>query len=183
VAPPEAAQIAAWPSPSVGWLVARTNAPSDNFFAESLLKDLGAEFGGAGSTAAGASVVRSSVASLGARPRVVDGSGLSRRDRTTPRDVVDLVAAMDGSDNAAVFEASLAVAGRTGTLRKRMRSTAARDRCHAKTGTLSDVSALAGYCETTAGRRVAFAFLMNSINVNWAHTRQDRMTAGLARLG
>jgi D-alanyl-D-alanine carboxypeptidase/D-alanyl-D-alanine-endopeptidase (penicillin-binding protein 4) len=183
MAPPEAAQIAAWPSPNVGWLVARTNTPSDNFFAESLLKELGAEFGSGGSTAAGAGVVRSTVAALGAHPRLVDGSGLSRRDRTSPRDVVNLVEAMDRSADAGLFEASLPIAGRTGTLYKRLRSTPARDRCHAKTGTLSNVSALAGYCETTAGRRVAFAFLMNGINVNWAHTRQDRMTAALARFG
>ena len=183
VTPPEAAQLAVWPSPNVAELVARTNTPSDNFFAESLLKALGAEFGTSGSTGAGAAVVRATVAPLGAHPRLVDGSGLSRRDRTTPRDVVDLVAAMDRSDLAELFEASLPVAGRTGTLSKRMRRTAARDRCHAKTGTLSYVSALAGYCETRAGRRVAFAFLMNSVNVNWAHTRQDRMTAALARFG
>ena len=47
--------------------------------------------------------------------------------------------------------ASLPVAGRTGTLVHRMRGTAAQDRCQAKTGTLHDVSALAGYCTTTAG--------------------------------
>jgi D-alanyl-D-alanine carboxypeptidase/D-alanyl-D-alanine-endopeptidase (penicillin-binding protein 4) len=183
VTAPGAVPLTSWPSPTIGQLVALTNAPSDNFFAESLLKALGAEFGSGGSTAAGAAVVRSSVAGLGARPRLVDGSGLSRSDRTTPHDVVDLVAAMDRSDLAGVFEASLPVAGRTGTLRKRMRSSPARDRCHAKTGTLSDVSALAGYCDTIAGRRVAFAFLMNRINVDWAHTRQDRMTTALARFG
>jgi serine-type D-Ala-D-Ala carboxypeptidase/endopeptidase (penicillin-binding protein 4) len=175
--------VAAWPSPTVAELVARTNTPSDNFFAESLLKALGAEFGSRGSTAAGAAVVRSTVAGFGARPQFLDGSGLSRRDRTSPRDVVDVIDAMDRSDAAAIFEGSLPVAGRTGTLEKRMRKTAARGRCHAKTGTLADVSALAGYCDTRAGRRVAFAFLMNGINVNWAHRRQDRMTAALARFG
>jgi D-alanyl-D-alanine carboxypeptidase/D-alanyl-D-alanine-endopeptidase (penicillin-binding protein 4) len=183
VAPAEAVPVAAWPSPTVAELVARTNTPSDNFFAESLLKALGAEFGSSGSTAAGAAVVRSTVAGFGARPRLLDGSGLSRRDRTTPHDIVDVIDAMDRSDDAAIFEGSLPIAGRTGTLEKRMRKTAARGRCHAKTGTLSDVSALAGYCDTRAGRRVAFAFLMNGINVNWAHRRQDRMTAALARFG
>ena len=54
------------------------------------------------------------------------------------------------------------MAGRTGTLVHRMRGTAAQDRCQAKTGTLHDVSALAGYCTTTAGAHVAFAFLMNA---------------------
>jgi D-alanyl-D-alanine carboxypeptidase/D-alanyl-D-alanine-endopeptidase (penicillin-binding protein 4) len=64
-----------------------------------------------------------------------------------------------------------------------MRSTAANGRCRAKTGTLSDVSALAGICETIRGRRVAFAFLMNRTSVYWAHVRQDRMTSVLARYG
>jgi D-alanyl-D-alanine carboxypeptidase/D-alanyl-D-alanine-endopeptidase (penicillin-binding protein 4) len=183
IVPLGAVPLAAWSSPTIGRLVAATNTPSDNFFAESLLKALGAEFGSGGSTAAGAAVVRATVGPLGARPRLLDGSGLSRRDRTTPRDVVNLVAAMDASDLAEPFEASLPIAGRTGTLRKRMRSTSARDRCHAKTGTLSDVSALAGYCETVSGRRVAFAFLMNRIDPTWAHKRQDRMTTALARFG
>jgi D-alanyl-D-alanine carboxypeptidase/D-alanyl-D-alanine-endopeptidase (penicillin-binding protein 4) len=164
-------------------LVARTNTPSDNYLAEELLKAIGASFGVAGSTGAGATVVRATVERLGARPTVVDGSGLSRRDRTTPRDVVDLITAMDRRPEGEAFEASLPVVGRTGTMAKRLRRSAARGRCHAKTGTLSDVSALAGICDTTTGRRLAFAFLMNATSVYWAHVRQDRMTAALARYG
>jgi D-alanyl-D-alanine carboxypeptidase/D-alanyl-D-alanine-endopeptidase (penicillin-binding protein 4) len=183
VTPPEATPLTSWQSPTMAELVAATNTESDNFLAESLLKATGAEFGLSGSTAAGATVVRATAQELGARPRVFDGSGLSRRDRTTPRDVVGLIAAMDGSDVAAPFEASLPVAGRTGTLRKRMRRTTARDRCHAKTGTLSDVSALAGYCDALGGHRVAFAFLMNRVSISWAHLHQDRMTLALARYG
>ena len=79
------------------------------------------------------------------------------------------------------FGASLPVAGRSGTLYDRMRRTAARDRCQAKTGTLHDVSALAGYCETTAGARVAFAILMNYVNPYAARRLQDRMVSALAR--
>jgi|tagenome__1003787_1003787.scaffolds.fasta_scaffold20840962_1 D-alanyl-D-alanine carboxypeptidase/D-alanyl-D-alanine-endopeptidase (penicillin-binding protein 4) len=183
VTTPDATQLAQWISPTVGQLVARTNTPSDNFLAESLLKALGAEFGPAGSTAAGAAVVRSTVVGLGARPRLLDGSGLSRRDRTSPRDVVSLIRSMDRTANAPLFEGSLPVAGRTGTLSSRMRKSAARGRCHAKTGTLSDVSALAGLCDTRGGHRVAFAFLMNRVNVYSAHIHQDRMTAALARYG
>ena len=55
-----------------------------------------------------------------------------------------------------------------------MRGTAAQDRCHAKTGTLRDVSALAGYCNTTGGERVAFAFLMNRVYPSAARALQDR---------
>ena len=183
VTPPESTSLATSQSPTIARLVASTNTPSDNFLAESLLKALGAAFGLKGSTAAGATVVRATVQKLGARPRLLDGSGLSRRDRTTPRDVVNLIAAMDRSELAEPFESSLPIAGQTGTLSRRMRSTAARGRCHAKTGTLSDVSALAGFCETRAGRRVGFALLMNRVNVYSAHIHQDRITAALARYG
>jgi D-alanyl-D-alanine carboxypeptidase/D-alanyl-D-alanine-endopeptidase (penicillin-binding protein 4) len=179
----DATPLLSWISPDIGDIVARTNTPSDNYMAEELLKGLGARFGLAGSTAAGATVVRATVEDFGARPRLVDGSGLSRSDRTSPRDVVRLLTAMYRSDLVNVFENSLPVAGRTGTLSDRMRSSAASGRCRAKTGTLSDVSALAGICDTTRGRHVAFAFLMNRTSVPWAHVRQDRMTGILARYG
>jgi D-alanyl-D-alanine carboxypeptidase/D-alanyl-D-alanine-endopeptidase (penicillin-binding protein 4) len=183
VTPPEATQLDTWESPGIAQIVAWTNTPSDNFLAESLIKAIGAEFGLRGSTASGATVVRATVERFGARPRIMDGSGLSRRNRTTPRDVVSLIRGMDRSAAAAPFEASLPVAGRTGTLATRMRATVARDRCHAKTGTLSDVSALAGFCDTVRGRRVAFAFLMNRVGISAAHWHQDRMTVALARYG
>ena len=70
------------------------NVPSDNFFAETLIKALGMDFGSGGSTAAGASVVRSTVSELGLRTVAVDGSGLSRSNRTSPRAVVSLLTAM-----------------------------------------------------------------------------------------
>jgi D-alanyl-D-alanine carboxypeptidase/D-alanyl-D-alanine-endopeptidase (penicillin-binding protein 4) len=181
--PSGAQPLATWESLTIADIVARTNTPSDNFNAESLLKALGAEFGLRGSTGSGATVVRATVGRLGAAPRIMDGSGLSRRNRTSPHDVVDLLRGMDRSDAAQPFAASLAVAGRTGTLERRMRRTAARDRCRAKTGTLSDVSALAGYCRTRGGRRIAFAFLMNGVYTPAAQDRQDRMTAALARYG
>ena len=178
VAPPAATRLSELPSPPVTELVRRTNGPSDNFLAETLLKTLGAHFGGGGSTAAGARVVRSVMSGLGLRPRVIDGSGLSRANRTTPRQVVRLLSAMDADP---AFAESLAVAGRTGTLRKRMRGTPAQDSCRAKTGTLASVTTLAGYCETTVGGRVAFAFLMNGVSPYWGRRIQDRMTAALAR--
>ena len=62
-----------------------------------------------------------------------------------------------------------------------MRGTAAQDRCRAKTGTLRDVSALAGFCDTTGGERIAFAFLMNGVWPASARALQDRMTVALAR--
>ena len=118
---------------------------------------------------------------FGITPTVIDGSGLSRHDRTTPREVARLLEHMDASEAGVAFDESLAVIGRNGTVHNRMRGTAAQDRCHAKTGTLHDVSALAGFCNTTGGERVAFAFLMNRVYPRGARVLQDRMTVALAR--
>jgi D-alanyl-D-alanine carboxypeptidase/D-alanyl-D-alanine-endopeptidase (penicillin-binding protein 4) len=181
VAPANATELAVVQSPPVRDLIRLTNVPSDNFLAEMLVKDLGAQFAGVGTTAAGVGVVRAELASLGIHPRMVDGSGLSRADRTTPRQVVRLLETMHHQEVAGAFEGSLAVAGRTGTIRKRMRGTPAQDRCKAKTGTLIGVSALAGVCEAAGGHTIAFALLMNRAGVGRAHGVQDRVAAALAR--
>jgi D-alanyl-D-alanine carboxypeptidase/D-alanyl-D-alanine-endopeptidase (penicillin-binding protein 4) len=181
-APTGMTPLAHWDSPGLAAIVEAMNQPSDNYIAEMLVKSLGADYGTAGSTQAGAAVVRNAVARFKIAPKISDGSGLSRLDRTSPRQIVRLLSGMAGTEEAEAFDASLAVVGRNGTLIKRMRGTAAQDRCHAKTGTLHDVSTLAGYCRTASGRRVAFAFLMNSTTVWNAHPLQDHMTAALARL-
>jgi serine-type D-Ala-D-Ala carboxypeptidase/endopeptidase (penicillin-binding protein 4) len=181
VTPPEASEIAVDGSPPIGDLVRRTNVPSDNFLAEMLLKNLGAAYAGAGTTAAGGAVVRDTLDDFGIRPRIVDGSGLSRANRTTPRQVVRLLERMNGQEIATTWRTSLAVAGRTGTVKRRMRGTAAQGRCRVKTGTIRSVSNLAGVCTTTGGRTVAFAWLMNGVNPFGARRIQDRMTAALAR--
>jgi D-alanyl-D-alanine carboxypeptidase/D-alanyl-D-alanine-endopeptidase (penicillin-binding protein 4) len=181
LADPQAAVLGQWTSPTIAELTEQINRPSDNYAAETLLKGLGARFGGGGSTAGGARVVNSTLARFDVRPRVIDGSGLSRRNRTTPREVVRLLVEMANTETGDVFADSLAVAGRTGTLDRRMRGSAAQDACRAKTGTLNGVSNLAGYCDSRSGRRVAFAFLMSGVTVNGAHRLQDRMASSLAR--
>ncbi len=178
VTPEEATLVTSWHSAPVADLLRLMNPPSDNFMAETIVKVLGFRFGTSGSTTGGTRVVRGVLDELGLEPQVIDGSGLSRSDRTSPSEVVGLLEAMDGD---ASFTGSLAVAGRSGTLQFRMRGTSAQDRCRAKTGTLRDVSALAGYCTTTAGAHVAFAFLMNYVSPYGARTLQDRMTTALAR--
>jgi D-alanyl-D-alanine carboxypeptidase/D-alanyl-D-alanine-endopeptidase (penicillin-binding protein 4) len=179
-APVGAQPLATTTSAPIRDLIALTNVPSDNYLAETLLKDLGARFGGAGTTAAGVGVVQAQMAALGIHPRIVDGSGLSRADLTTPRQVVRLLARMHAEPLAGAFEGSLPVAGRTGTLVHRMRGTAAQDRCEAKTGTLIGVSSLAGLCSSAGGHVLAFAFLMNRVGQTSAHRAQDAMTAALA---
>ena len=178
--PSGARQLAALNSIPLKTLVQRTNTPSDNFYAETLVKDLGRRLGGVGSTTAGARVVHAQALEFGAKPTMVDGSGLSRRDRSSPRQIVTLLRAM--RTNGA-FRSSLAIAGRTGTLADRMRGTAAQSSCRAKTGTLHDVSALAGYCFTRSGRTLAFAILMNRVYPTSARNLQDAMAVAMVTKG
>jgi D-alanyl-D-alanine carboxypeptidase/D-alanyl-D-alanine-endopeptidase (penicillin-binding protein 4) len=170
-----------WESPTIANIVRTMNQPSDNYIAEMLIKGLGSQFGGEGSTSAGGRIIRETVSQFEINPAITDGSGLARSNRTSPREVVQLLAEMDQSEVAEAFDQSLAVIGRNGTVYNRMRGTAAQDNCHAKTGTLRDVSALAGYCDAEGGHRIAFAFLMNRVYPSGARTLQDRMTAALAR--
>src|SRR5262249_27044160 len=148
-------------SPTVGTFLAATLRPSNNFFAEMLLKRLGASRGGAkGTTRRGVRKVRRFARRVGAHMSMENGSGLSRADRASPREVARLLIAMDHRPNGAVYRRSLPLAGEQGTVAGRMNGTAADGRCRTKTGTLIGVSALSGYCAAGHGV-VAFSILMN----------------------
>jgi D-alanyl-D-alanine carboxypeptidase/D-alanyl-D-alanine-endopeptidase (penicillin-binding protein 4) len=181
-APAGATKIATWRSATIAELARQINVPSYNFGAEMLLKGVGAKVRGKGTTSRGAAAVRQTLGGFGLHPRVEDGSGLSRSDRTTPRQVAGLLEHMYGNPVGPEFQASLAVAGRSGTVAGRMRGTAAAGRCQLKTGTLSNVSALAGYCHTKDGRDISFALIMNRVSPTSARVLQDRIAVGIARL-
>ena len=179
-APATAERLVSVQSPSIARLIQLTNTPSDNYLAEMLLKGLGARFGGAGSTAAGAAVVHSELSGrFGIGPQLNDGSGLSRSDYTSPRQVVTVLRQMYTN---ADFYNSLAIAGQTGTLQDYSHGTAAQGNCHGKTGTLSDVANLAGYCHARDGHTLVFAFLANGLgNTDYVHAVEaDKMAAALA---
>lgn len=172
--------LAAVHGPTIATLIQMTNTPSDNYFAETLLKDLGARVGGAGSTAAGVGVVRSEIASqFGIFPRFNDGSGLSYYDSTTPQQVVTLLQRMAGNQ---YFTNSLAAAGETGTLQDVDHGTIAQGRCRGKTGTLAAVANVAGYCQARDGHTLAFAFLVNgNTATNYVHNvLEGRMMVAVA---
>ena len=75
---------------------------------------------------------------------------------------------------------NLAIAGRTGTLAKRMRRTAAAGRCQGKTGTLTGVSNLVGYCQAANGHLLAFAIFTDGIATAWPTCFQDHMAITIA---
>jgi D-alanyl-D-alanine carboxypeptidase/D-alanyl-D-alanine-endopeptidase (penicillin-binding protein 4) len=178
--PPGTGLITQVNSPAMATLIKLTNTPSDNFFAETLLKGIGARYGGAGTTAAGAAVVRSTLASrFGIHPRLNDGSGLSRSDFTTPRDIVTLLRQQQTN---VPFVSSLAIAGETGTLVDEMKGTIAQGKCEGKTGTLHDAANLVGYCTAADGHTLAFAFLINSVgNPDASHLLEASMAVSVAK--
>jgi D-alanyl-D-alanine carboxypeptidase/D-alanyl-D-alanine-endopeptidase (penicillin-binding protein 4) len=179
--PAGAIQLAQAQSPTLAQLLGLMLPPSDNFFAEMLLKDLGARYGGAGTTAAGAAVVITTISTLlGIHPHVVDGSGLSEEDKTSPYQVADLLVELASTPIGAVLREHMAVAGRTGTLELRMRDSAADGRCQGKTGTLTGVSNLVGYCQAADGHTLVFAIFTDGIPTETAHTFQDNMAITVA---
>jgi D-alanyl-D-alanine carboxypeptidase/D-alanyl-D-alanine-endopeptidase (penicillin-binding protein 4) len=179
--PPSAERVAMIRSPTLNRIVDTTDVYSDNFFAEMLIKLLGARLGGGGTTAAGASVVEAFASGHGSGVHAVDGSGLTRSNRASPRQVVSLLLAMRQDPAGDDFIQDLALAGKEGTVDERMHGTAAYGRCRTKTGTITGVSNLSGYCFNKSGRIMAFSILMNSVgNLSLAHLDQDRIAGAVA---
>lgn len=182
-APRSALPIAFDLSEPLATLLRQVNGESDNFAAETVLKELGVTIAERGSSASGARVVRKTLRDAGvplAGVRVADGSGLSRFDRLTVDALVAMLRA-GAADRAirSAFVSSLAVAGVSGTLERRLDVRPTRGRVIAKTGTTLRASALAGF----VGRRYVFAILQNGTPVPYWRAReaQDRFVTVLAR--
>jgi serine-type D-Ala-D-Ala carboxypeptidase/endopeptidase (penicillin-binding protein 4) len=181
VTPASAEPLATVRSPTMSQLVEATDVYSNNFFAEMLAKLLGAHFGGAGTTGAGTGVVERFARSHGSGIHAVDGSGLTRSNRASPAQVVGLLQAMQQGPVGDEFIQDLALAGHEGTVADRMDGTAAAGRCRTKTGTLTGVSALSGYCFNRSGRTMIFSILMGSVSdLSLAHYEQDKIAAAIA---
>ena len=168
-------------SPSMERLAGATNVPSNNFYAETLIKLIGARFGDGGSTRAGAAVVEEFASAHGSQVHAVDGSGLTRTNSSSPAQVASFLQSVRGEQFGEDFIQSLALAGREGTVASRMRGTAAEGRCRTKTGTLTAVSNLSGYCFNRSGKVMIFSILMNGVrNLSLAHLEQDLIAAAVA---
>lgn len=180
-APPFSTELARIESPPLTEIVNTTNVYSDNHFAEMLIKLLGARLGGAGSTAAGAQVVEQFARGHESGLHAVDGSGLTRSNRATPKQVVGLLKSMRGNPAGDEFIQDLALTGHEGTVADRMHGTAAYGRCRTKTGTLTGVSNLSGYCFNRDGKLMIFSILMGSVrDLGLAHAEQDSIAAEIA---
>jgi D-alanyl-D-alanine carboxypeptidase/D-alanyl-D-alanine-endopeptidase (penicillin-binding protein 4) len=182
VAPVDAATLASVNSPPMSTIVRTMNKPSDNWFAEMLDKDNGFVASHKGSTSAGVKAATRFARRLGSAVHLVDGSGLSRSDKASPYRVGRLLLSMQRRGEFTAFYNSLPIAGRDGTLSDRMRHGAAHNRCHAKTGSLSNVSALSGYCTARSGDVYVFSILMSRVHVSGARAIQDRMANAIAAI-
>jgi serine-type D-Ala-D-Ala carboxypeptidase/endopeptidase (penicillin-binding protein 4) len=179
--PLDAKSVAVIRSPPLSQIVNTTDVYSDNFFAEMLLKLLGARFGGAGTTAAGTHVVEAYARSLGSDIDQLDGSGLTHDNLASATDVAKLLIGVQKSEIGDEFIQDLALSGKEGTTAGRMKGTAAYGRCRLKTGTLTGVSNLSGYCFNTDGREMVFSTLMGSVaSTETAHLYQDKIAGAVA---
>lgn len=145
-----------------------TAKDSQNLHAELILRAVARARRGVGSREAGLQEMRMFLKEAGipaSEYRLDDGSGLSRTSLVTPGAVVKLLRFMYHSPNRENWLNLLPVGGEDGTLRLRLRGTAAAGRIHAKTGSLTHVTALSGYAERKDGTMLAFSFLANNESV------------------
>ncbi|MFN7974088.1 MAG: D-alanyl-D-alanine carboxypeptidase/D-alanyl-D-alanine-endopeptidase [Acidobacteriota bacterium] len=142
-----------------------TNKRSQNFYAEQILKTMGAELHGLGSFENGLDAVErylSRCAGVAAGSyHHADGSGLSRDNRFSPHAIASVLRAIGGASEGPAFLDSLPISGVDGTLEKRMVSGALAGRVRAKTGYLAEVSSLSGYLERGEDR-LPFSILINA---------------------
>jgi D-alanyl-D-alanine carboxypeptidase/D-alanyl-D-alanine-endopeptidase (penicillin-binding protein 4) len=142
------------------------NTHSVNPVADAIFLELARAVRGTPTREAGGAAVADALARLGVSPAglvQVDGSGLSREDRSSAAQITALVCAVLAADaaSAELFRSSLAVAGETGTLEGRMGGDSpARARVRAKTGFIAGVSALSGVALLADGRERVFSILV-----------------------
>ncbi len=178
-APEGAHQVASLPSLPMSGLVAELIGDSDNTTAELLVKELGVHHSGRGTTADGLAALTEVLRASGLPTeglKLVDGSGLDMGNRLT---CDTLVAVLDEHGPQSAIGRSLAIAGETGTLRRRMRNTPAAGRVHAKTGTLNTVNALAGFADTAADGDLTFAYVVNGESQPEGYAPLDELATAL----
>ncbi|MBV8858108.1 MAG: D-alanyl-D-alanine carboxypeptidase/D-alanyl-D-alanine-endopeptidase [Acidobacteria bacterium] len=162
-------EIATRKSPPLSVIAAQTLKPSQNLYAELLLRTLGKVSGSTNpklsSEEAGEQAVAKFLTQAGIDPSGLvmnDGSGLSRSDLVTADTTVQLLVYMSRHRSGSEFRLALPVAGVDGTLRNRMKGTPAQGNVRAKTGTLGTATSLSGYLFSAAGERLVFSLMINN---------------------
>ena len=164
--------------------VAVTNKHSQNFYAEQILKTLGAQTQGSGTAQAGLTVLNNFMKKLGfdaQEYQVLDGCGLSKGNRLSPNMITSILTYMSKHPAKNVFYNSLPSSGVDGSLQHRIASPKYTNKIHAKTGYIAGVSALSGYVDTATGDIIVFSFLINNVkSLRDARKIQDDVCAALA---
>lgn len=162
--------------------ITTTNKHSQNFYAETLSKVLGAVRCGEGSWSAGTRAIEELVVAIGAPPasvHLVDGSGMSRSNQATPRAITTLLRHMFFHPAGSVFVQSLPYGGEDNrSWKRRLAAPPYRGNVFAKTGTLNGVSALSGYAKAVSGKTYAFSIVIERSRID-AHGAQDRIVMAL----
>ncbi len=180
--PDDAQLLASVASPPLSAMVRLMDVPSDDLFAELFCKQLGVLYGRGGTIAAGAQVIARTIASdYALHPRILDGSGLSHRDRASPLQVVELLRDLWRTPVGDELQAALPTTGVSGTLTSIGARGPAQGRCEAKTGSLDDVTNLAGWCRARGGHELAFAVFVDGPDNATGFALESRMVDAIAR--
>jgi D-alanyl-D-alanine carboxypeptidase/D-alanyl-D-alanine-endopeptidase (penicillin-binding protein 4) len=180
--PTGAAQLAAVQSPAISEIVRLMDVPSDDLIADMLAKQMGSRLLGQGTLAAGASEIQQEIANgYHLHPTIYDGSGLDHDDRTTPAEVVTLLRRVWNTPTGNLLYAALPIVGRQGTVQSLGIGSPAQGHCVAKTGTLNNVTNLAGYCRARGGINLAFALMIDGPANAAAFPLLSRVVAAIAR--
>ncbi len=143
---------------------------SNNGHAEVLVKEMGRAIGGEGSWDEGLAVMESTLADMGIDTEMMlfrDGSGMSHKNLVTANEISKLLYTAQSKPWYPTYLNALPVAGNDdrligGTLRNRMKGTAAVGNVQAKTGALTGVTALSGYVQTKDGETLTFSIMVNN---------------------
>jgi len=178
-APAERLPLLRFASIPLGDALRSLNKHSNNLMTKSLFLTLGAAtYGAPGTPDKGDRAVRAVLGGHAIPPRKLvleNGSGLSRIERISAGALNQLLIAAYHSPWFSEFESALPIVAIDGTLKRRFADTPLVGRAHLKTGTLRDVSALAGYLLNPHGRRVSFVMLVNHRNAKRAEAAQRAM--------
>jgi D-alanyl-D-alanine carboxypeptidase/D-alanyl-D-alanine-endopeptidase (penicillin-binding protein 4) len=183
-------EIAFVQSPPLATLLAETNQESNNLYAEALLRTLGKVSVNASNSSPlelGLSNVKATLAGLGVDGSgfiLVDASGLARQDRVSPDAIVQTLQVMSKVPESSIYRASLAVAGKSGTLRDRFIGTPVQGILQGKTGTIQGAVSLSGYLTPANYSPLVFSILVNQSDASFSTLRGaiDDIVLVLARL-
>ncbi len=165
-------------------LLLPVNKNSDNFVAEHVMKIVGATCCGNNQCNVHAFQTISAILDSAKIPldgcQLFDGSGLSRRNKTSAATQLLMLKAISEQPFSSVFYNTMAIAGVDGTLHKRMVGTNAQGNVRAKTGTHNNVSALSGYVRTRDGERLCFSIITNGAGVGGFKQLENAIAVQLA---